>query len=233
MKTTTINDTNNNKAHNSSSTKMLILAAIFTAVNVVCAQIQIPIAPVPISLATFAIFLTAGLLGHKYGSLSLIVYVLLGAIGVPVFAGFSGGFGIITGPTGGYIIGYIFTAFITGAIIDSYMAKSAAGEPVAGEMTRAGEPATVESAHAAESAGAPARRRSVPPYPVLILAMIAGLAACYLLGTIWFIHLTGWTIGKALMTCVVVFLPGDALKIILAAILIRKLYPAASSFRAI
>lgn len=202
-----MNDTNSNKAHNSSNTKMLILAAIFTAVNVVCAQIQIPIAPVPISLATFAIFLTAGLLGHKYGSLSLIVYVLLGAIGVPVFAGFSGGFGIITGPTGGYIIGYIFTAFITGAIIDSYMAKSAAG--------------------------APARRRSVPPYPVLILAMIAGLAACYLLGTIWFIHLTGWTIGKALMTCVVVFLPGDALKIILAAILIRKLYPAASSFRAV
>lgn len=206
MKTTAMNDTNNNRTHNSTNTKMLILAAIFTAVNVVCAQIQIPIAPVPISLATFAIFLTAGLLGHKYGSLSLIVYVLLGAIGVPVFAGFSGGFGIITGPTGGYIIGYIFTAFITGFIIDSYMAK----------------PASCRSP----------QHKAVPPYPVLILAMIAGLAACYLLGTIWFIHLTGWTIGKALMTCVVVFLPGDALKIILAAILIRKLYPAASSFRA-
>ena len=122
-----MNDTNNNRTHNTTNTKMLILAAIFTAVNVVCAQIQIPIAPVPISLATFAIFLTAGLLEHKYGSLSLIVYVLLGAIGVPVFAGFSGGFGIITGPTGGYIIGYIFTAFITGFIIDSYMAKPASG----------------------------------------------------------------------------------------------------------
>ena len=161
-----MNDTNNNRTHNSTNTKMLILAAIFTAVNVVCAQIQIPIAP----------------------------------------AGFSGGFGIITGPTGGYIIGYIFTAFITGFIIDSYMAKPASGRSP--------------------------QHKAVPPYPVLILAMIAGLAACYLLGTIWFIHLTGWTIGKALMTCVVVFLPGDALKIILAAILIRKLYPAASSFRA-
>lgn len=187
------NSTAKSTTNSTANTKMLILTAIFTAVNVVCAQIQIPLAPVPISLATFAIFLTAGLLGCKYGSLSLIVYVLLGAVGVPVFAGFSGGFGIIAGPTGGYIIGYIFNAFITGLIID--------------------------------------RCRTVPSYPVLAVAMILGLAACYLLGTVWFIHLTGWTLSKALMTCVIVFLPGDALKIALASILVKKLYPSAHAFR--
>ena len=156
----------------------------------------------PINLATFAIFMAAGLLGHKYGTISMIVYVLLGAAGVPVFAGFSGGFGVIAGPTGGYIIGYILTAFITGIIIEAFHKKDV-------------------------SKGKPA-----PSYPLLIAAMTAGLAACYLLGTIWFIHLTGWTIGKALMTCVVVFLPGDAIKIIAASLLIKKLYPTAASFKA-
>ena len=107
----------------SSKTKMMIMAAVFAALTAVCSQIQIPLAPVPINLATFAIFITAGLLGKRWGTVSLIVYVLLGAVGLPVFAGFTGGFGIITGPTGGYIIGYIFTAFITGYIIEFFSSK--------------------------------------------------------------------------------------------------------------
>jgi biotin transport system substrate-specific component len=77
-----------------------------------------------------------------------------------------------------------------------------------------------------------AKKRNVPSYPLLAVAMVAGLAACYLLGTIWFIHLTGWTIGKALMTCVIVFLPGDALKIFAASILVRRIWSAAVRFRA-
>ena len=76
---------------------MMIMAAVFAALTAVCSQIQIPLAPVPINLATFAIFITAGLLGKRWGTVSLIVYVLLGAVGLPVFAGFTGGFGIITG----------------------------------------------------------------------------------------------------------------------------------------
>lgn len=64
-----------------------------------------------INLATLGVFLTGGILGKKYGSISLIVYILLGAVGVPVFAGFKGGLGVLAGPTGGYIIGYLAAAF--------------------------------------------------------------------------------------------------------------------------
>lgn len=81
-----------------------------TALIAICSWISIPLGEVPFTLQTFAIFLAIGLLGGKLGTISVVAYVLLGAIGVPVFAGFTGGFGIIMGTTGGYIIGFIFTA---------------------------------------------------------------------------------------------------------------------------
>ena len=84
---------------------------IFTVLIAICSWISIPI-EIPFTLQTFAVFLSVAILGGKRGTLSVIVYVLLGAIGVPVFAGFTGGFGIILRNTGGYIIGFIFTALI-------------------------------------------------------------------------------------------------------------------------
>ena len=89
----------------------LTLIALFTAVIAVCSWISIP-AAVPFTLQTFAVFLTAGLLGGRRGTLTVIVYILLGAIGVPVFSGFTGGIGHLLGPTGGYIIGFIFSALV-------------------------------------------------------------------------------------------------------------------------
>lgn len=180
---------------------MLILAAIFAAIVSVCSQIQLPIGPVPINLATFAVFLAGGLLGSRYGAISLIVYVLLGAIGAPVFAGFTGGAGIIAGPTGGYIMGYIPAAFITGFIIERFT-------PIK----------------------TPDYSDVNPFVPVYILSMFAGLLACYLPGTIWFIHLTGWSIGKAVFACVIVFIPGDCLKILCATFLINRLKPILSRY---
>ena len=90
----------------------LVFVALFAAVMTVCAQIQIPFGEVPFTLQTLGVFIAASLLGWKRGTLSVIVYVLLGLAGVPVFAGFSGGIGVLFGPTGGYIIGFIFTALI-------------------------------------------------------------------------------------------------------------------------
>lgn len=80
------------------------------ALIALCSWISIPMGEVPITLQTFAVFLAVGLLGGKLGTISVLVYVLLGAIGVPVFAGFSGGIGVILGTTGGYIVGFIFSA---------------------------------------------------------------------------------------------------------------------------
>lgn len=93
------------------SVKQLSFCAIFVAIMAICSWISIP-TTVPFTLQTFAVFLAVGLLGGKLGTIAVSVYVLLGAIGIPVFQGFTGGFGIILGTTGGYIVGFIFSALI-------------------------------------------------------------------------------------------------------------------------
>lgn len=94
---------------------MIILAAMFAAIGAVTSWISIPMpSGVPITLQTFGMALIGYTLGYKYGTLSVGVYVALGAVGVPVFSGFKGGFGVIAGPTGGFIIGFIFMAAICG-----------------------------------------------------------------------------------------------------------------------
>ena len=99
------------------STNDLVLCALCAAVTCILAPLSVPLAgEVPISLATFAVLLSGILLGAKFGALSQLIYVLLGSVGVPVFAGWTGGIGITLGMTGGYIIGYIPMAFVAGLI---------------------------------------------------------------------------------------------------------------------
>lgn len=87
----------------------LVYIAIFAALMAICSWISIP-ATVPFTLQTFAVFVAVGLLGGKRGTLAVLVYILLGAVGLPVFAGFSGGLGSLLGSAGGYIIGFLFSA---------------------------------------------------------------------------------------------------------------------------
>ncbi|NLK74881.1 MAG: biotin transporter BioY [Clostridiales bacterium] len=93
--------------------KMLVLTGMFTAMLSIMAQIVIPIQPIPFSLSLFAIFLTGALLPPRYAFLSILSYILLGAFGVPVFAGFKGGFHVLTNMTGGYIASYPLMGLIT------------------------------------------------------------------------------------------------------------------------
>ena len=79
--------------------------------------------PVPITLSTLAIYLCLFVLGLKKGVVSVLLYLLLGLIGLPVFAGFSGGVGKLFGPTGGYLIGYLFLVFIAGLFINRRKSK--------------------------------------------------------------------------------------------------------------
>lgn len=171
-------------------TYRLVLVALFAALIAVASWISVPLpfTPVPINLATLAVTLTGALLGYKYGSLSVIIYLLLGAVGVPVFAGFTGGLGHIAGPTGGYIVGYLTSAFICGLVI---------------ELAGKGE----------------------TKWWVTALAAFLGTASCYVLGTIWFMILTGNTLAASLSLCVIPFLPGDALKIIAAVFIVGALKP--------
>ncbi len=104
------------------SQKTMQMAEIALMGAVLCVispfTIPVPASPVPLSLALFGVYLAAVLLGAKRGALSVLVYLLLGMVGLPVFSGFSGGIGVLLGPTGGYIIGYLLCALVIGLLAE-------------------------------------------------------------------------------------------------------------------
>ena len=169
-------------------TKQMVLIALMTAVTCVLGPLSIPLpfSPVPISLTNFAIFLAIFVLGMKSGTISFIIYLLLGAVGVPVFSSFRGGFQVLAGPTG-----FIFLALIMGFALDHF------------------------------------DRKLVPT----IIGMIIGMAVCYAFGTVWLAKLLSLSFKEGLMMGVIPYLPGDAAKIIIAAIVGPKLYGATQKIR--
>ena len=174
-------------------TKQMVLIALMTAVTCVLGPLSIPLpfSPVPISLTNFAIFLAIFVLGMKNGTISFIIYLLLGAVGVPVFSSFRGGLQVLAGPTGGYLIGFIFLALIMGFALDHF------------------------------------DRKLVPT----IIGMIIGMVVCYAFGTVWLAKLLSLSFKEGLMMGVIPYLPGDAAKIIIAAIVGPKLYGATKKIR--
>jgi biotin transport system substrate-specific component len=165
----------------------IVLIGMFAALTAVLSQIIVPLlfSPVPINLATLSVFMAGGLLGASKGGMSQLIYVLLGAVGAPVFAGLHGGFGVIIGPTGGYIVGYVIAAILIGLIKDKIKLP-----------------------------------KKIYSY---VIAMIIGLIAIYTIGTAWFMFVTGRQIVESLIMCVITFIPGDILKIILATFLVVRL----------
>jgi len=97
---------------------MLIITALFAAITVILAQVVIPLPLVPITGQTLAIGLAATILGSRYGTLSSVLYIIIGAIGVPVFAQMTAGLGVVFGPSGGFLVGFIPTAFIIGYYLE-------------------------------------------------------------------------------------------------------------------
>lgn len=99
--------------HTAKKTRELVLASLLTAATAVLAQIMLSIGPVPFNLAVLGAYLAGCLLEPVWALASMAAYLLLGAFGLPVFAGFSGGPAILAGPTGGYIVGYLLIALFT------------------------------------------------------------------------------------------------------------------------
>ncbi|MBQ9166549.1 MAG: biotin transporter BioY [Oscillospiraceae bacterium] len=92
----------------------MVIPALMAALLCVLGPITVPAGPIPLSLATLGICLAGLLLGWKRGTVSVLVYLAIGLVGLPVFSGFSGGVGKLLGPTGGYLLGYVPLVFITG-----------------------------------------------------------------------------------------------------------------------
>ncbi len=161
-------------------TKTLVLIGIMTAVTCILGPLSIalPISPVPISFTNLAIYFSAILLGWKRGTISCLIYLLIGLIGLPVFSGFTGGPNKLVGMTGGYLIGFIFMALITGFFVEHFKNNIL--------MT--------------------------------VVGMVLGALVTYALGTIWLAYLSGMTFTAALFAGVIPYIPGDLVKIAIAAI---------------
>ena len=95
----------------------IVITALMAALIAVCSFIAIPVGAVPVTLQTFAVFACAGILGRNRGTISILVYILLGMVGLPVFSGFQSGLSVLAGPTGGYIIGFLPAVFVSGLIM--------------------------------------------------------------------------------------------------------------------
>ena len=170
--------------------------AVMAALLCAAAPWSVPIGPVPLSLGTFAVYLIGLVLGCTDGTIAVAVYLLLGALGVPVFTGFAGGIQKLLGPTGGYLVGYIPCVAIVGFAAD--------------RCQKSGDPKRVKAV-----------QRFVP-----LFAMLIGTALLYALGTAWFVFQSGRTLTESLTLCVLPFLPGDAAKItvaLLAGIPLRRM----------
>ncbi len=104
--------------------RQMTLVSLFAALTAVGAFISIPLYPVPFTLQTVFTLLAAMILGSVMAAFSQIIYVLLGVIGLPVFAGFKAGIGILFGPTGGFLFGFIISACVIGKIIEAKKEKN-------------------------------------------------------------------------------------------------------------
>ena len=97
------------------NTQQLSRLALMTAVICIAAPLQIPVGTVPVTLQTYIIALTGALLGARHGVFATLAYLLIGAVGLPVFSGWAGGLGVLMGPTGGFLVGFLPLAWLCGA----------------------------------------------------------------------------------------------------------------------
>jgi len=184
----------------SQKTLQMVRTALFSGILCVLAPVALPVpgSPVPLSLATFVIYLAGMVLGAKQGVISVLVYLLLGTVGLPVFSGFSGGIGILLGPTGGYLWGYIPCVLMAGL----WKEKKRNSTKLNVNLTNN-------------------KPRRMKQTACDMLAMLSGTMLCYVFGTLWFMAVMdgSYTFAQALIVCVVPYFVFDAVKIMAAAVL--------------
>lgn len=157
----------------------LAMIAVMAAVIGVIAPFSIPAGEISFTLCTFVLYLAPYILGWKGAATSTLVYILLGMVGMPVFSGFKAGLGVLAGPTGGYILGYIPMVLLGGLMIKMFPKNRA----------------------------------------VQLGGMVLATAVLYAFGTVFFCIQTGATVERALLVCVLPFIPFDLGKMLAAAAL--------------
>jgi len=162
----------------------MVFASMFGAVTALGAYISIPLQPVPITLQTLFVCLSGALLGGYFGAISQVIYVLLGVIGLPVFAGGTAGPGILLGPSGGYLLGFIAGAYLIGRLLEV---------------------------------------KEEPGITWIIISFLAGTIVLDALGLLQLALVARLSLVKAFLAGVAPFLPGDLLKLIVAALIALKM----------
>jgi biotin transport system substrate-specific component len=172
------------KSARSSNVKKMVYAALFAALTAAGAWIAIPLPYVPVTLQTLFTMLSGALLGPYYGALAMVVYVLLGLIGLPVFAQGQSGLGTLLGPAGGYLVGFVVGAIVIGLLV---------------------------------------RLKKKPGFLWLCLAMAAGELVVYIFGVAQLSFVAGMSLDRAILIGALPFVPGDLLKIAVAALIAKKI----------
>ncbi len=196
-----MNNLNNSKLSN------LTLIPLFAITIAAGAWITIP-AAIPFTMQTFCIFLSLYILGGRNGTRAILLYLLLGAIGLPVFSGFNAGLSVLAGPTGGYLVGFIFIG-LSYRIGEGFEERSKANR---------------ENSEKCEKLERASK----------FLFSLLGLVICYAFGTGWFVYISNSsasavTVLQALSLCVLPYIIPDLLKLLLASKLSDKLVPRLSN----
>ena len=178
------------------ATRRIVFTALFAALTAACGFISIPIpgTPIPIVLQNMMVVLDGLLLGPLYGAGAVLLFILAGVIGLPVFSGGTAGIARIMGPTGGFIIGYAVSALIAGLI---------SGKPALGKK---------------------------PSLLRISLASLSAFAVMYVPGVLHFMHVMDRTFSETLALCVLPYLPGDAVKIVLSVLIALPLRKTVAMF---
>ena len=176
--------------------KKIVFTALFAALTAVCGFISIPVpgTPIPIVLQNMLVVLTGLLLGPIWGVAATVLFLVAGALGLPVFSGGTGGFARLMGPTGGFLYGYALATLAAGLV---------AQRPKYGTKT---------------------------PMIRLVLATVLGFVVMYIPGILHFMRVMDKTFSQTMTLCVIPYIPGDVVKMIVAVLLSSKLRTAASSY---
>ncbi len=179
-----------------------VFIALFAALICTGCFISVPLPGlVPLTVQNMFAIIAGNILGGISGAVAVLIFLVLGALGLPVFSGVKGGFAIIAGPTGGFLFGYLLGALITGIIL---------GRPTINQNIN--------------------KKNNLKTCIKITLATIAGYLIIYIPGILWFLHFmqakgNSKTLTQALSACLIPFIPGDLIKIVITIILSLTIRP--------